>query len=370
MLSDKSDLTRLGWNSYFEKFFQSSQVPGSVPGRVMSVDRGIYEVSTGSCSLTAEISGRFRSQANNNPRFPAVGDWVVLVPISGEARGIIHAVLPDRSRFSRQSAGGRERLTGGRTMEQIVAANIDTVFIVGALDQGRSSNARRIERYLTLAWSSGATPVVVLNKADLCEDVSGFVESLSDVSKGVDVYALSAKTKSGLEGLRKYVTEGKTVAFLGSSGVGKSALINALLGSERQEVGEIRDRDRTGRHTTSRRELILMPAGGVLIDTPGMREIQMWATENDLEDSFAEISDLAEGCRFRDCRHQDEPGCAVKAAIQSGELARARYENFLRLRREISYHESREEGSVRISERLRWKKISKAQKTMRRKGEI
>jgi ribosome biogenesis GTPase / thiamine phosphate phosphatase len=359
-------LAELGWDVYFQQHFDSQNIPGAVPARVFSEQRGMYQVLTGQGPLQAEISGKFRNQAEVSARFPAVGDWVAAVPLPGEPKAVIQALLPERSRFSRQAAGGRERLSGGKTQEQIVAANVDTVFIVGAMDGGRSSNMRRIERYLTLAWNSGATPVVLLNKADLCPDVADFLHSLETVTTGVAVHAVSAVAGTGLKALSPYLSHGKTVAFLGSSGVGKSALINALLGFERQEVGDVRDRDRTGRHTTTTRELILLPGGGAVIDTPGMREIQMWAGEDDLDNTFEDIAALARECRFKDCRHNAEPGCAVKEAITRGKLDIKRFEYYQKLQKEIHYHEAREAGSVRLEEKLRWKKISKIQKSLKK----
>jgi ribosome biogenesis GTPase len=359
-------LAALGWDDVYQQQFDAQNVPGSLPARVVSEQRALYQVLTENGQLQAEISGKFRNQVEVSARFPAVGDWVVVVPVTGEPKGAIHALLPERSRFSRQSAGGRERLSGGKTQEQILAANIDTVFIVGAMDGGRSSNMRRIERYLTLAWNSGAVPVVLLNKTDLCPDVPGFLRSLEAVTAGVDVHAVSAKEKTGLEALNQYLLRGKTVAFLGSSGVGKSALINALLGYERQDVGDVRERDRTGRHTTTSRELILLPGGGAVIDTPGMREIQMWAGEDDLENTFDDITTLAGSCRFKDCRHNSEPGCAVKEAIERGELDSKRFEYFKKLQKEIHYHQARQAGSLRIEEKLRWRKIAKAQKSLKK----
>jgi ribosome biogenesis GTPase len=359
-------LADLGWDNVYQQQFEAQNVPGSLPGRAVSEQRALYQVLTENGLLQAEISGKFRNETEVSARFPAVGDWVVIVPVPGESKGIIHAILPERSRFSRQSAGGRERLSGGKTQEQVLATNIDTVFIVGAMDGGRSSNMRRIERYLTLAWNSGATPVVLLNKTDLCPDVPGFLRSLEAVTAGVDVHAVSAKEKTGLEALNQYLSSGKTVAFLGSSGVGKSALINALLGYEKQEVNEVRERDRTGRHTTTSRELILLPRGGAVIDTPGMREIQMWAGEDELENTFEDITELARECRFKDCQHNSEPGCAVKDAIERGELDIKRFEYYRKLQKEIHYHEARQAGNLRLEEKLRWKKIAQFQKSLKK----
>jgi ribosome biogenesis GTPase len=272
-----------------------------------------------------------------------------------EPKAIIHAVLPRKSKFSRKVAGER-------TEEQIVAANVDTVFIVNGLDGGRSLNMRRIERYLTLAWDSGATPVIVLNKADLCSDIDPVIQEVETIAIGTPIHAVSARERTGLDSLNTYLSEGRTVAFLGSSGVGKSALINALLGVEKQKTGEVREDDRMGRHTTTGRELILIPGGGIVIDTPGMREIQMWAGEDNLQKSFSDIELLAGECRFSDCSHNAESGCAVKAAIERGDLDPARLDSYHKLQGELRYLAFREQHSERLYEKQRWKKIAKWQK--------
>ena len=299
---------------------------------------------------------RYHSGAEN--QYPAVGDWVVIRPLVKEHKGTIHAILPRKSKFSRKVAGER-------TKEQVVSTNVDTVFIVSSLDGGRNFNLRRIERYLTLAWSSGATPVIVLNKVDLCPDVDVFIRTVEAIAPGVSIHAVSAKEQIGLDELRKYLAIGNTVAFLGSSGVGKSALINALLGVEKQEIGEVRDSDRMGRHTTTRRELIFLPDGGMVIDTPGMREIQMWAGDDDLVGTFYDIETLAKRCRFSDCSHNTESGCAVRTAIDHGDLDPARLESYRKLQNELSYLASREEHSTRLHEKAKWKKISQWSKELR-----
>jgi ribosome biogenesis GTPase len=282
---------------------------------------------------------------------------VVIKPLINEQKGIIQAVLPRKSKFSRKVAGEL-------TEEQIVSANVDTVFIVSGLDGGRNFNLRRIERYLTVAWSSGATPVIVLNKVDLCPDVNIYVRSVEDIAQGISIHTLSAKERIGLETLSNYLTEGHTVAFLGSSGVGKSALINALLGIERQKIGDVRQGDRMGIHTTTKRELIFLPTGGMVIDTPGMREIQMWAGEENLQGSFNDIEMLAEKCRFSDCSHSVESGCAVREAIDHGNLDPARLESYRKLQDELNYLAFRKERSTRLYEKLKWKKIAKWSKEL------
>jgi ribosome biogenesis GTPase len=356
-----TSLEDLGWNSFFQKHYQTLKIPGSVPARVISESKGSFQVYCQHGELSAKISGKMRYRAGEEYQYPAVGDWVVVKPLINEQKGIIHAVLSRRSKFSRKVAGER-------TEEQIVSANVDTVFIVSGLDGGRNFNLRRIERYLTLAWNSGATPVIVLNKVDLCKDINIYVRSVESVAPGISIHPVSAKQNIGLASLMNYLTKGSTAAFLGSSGVGKSALINALLGVEKQVTGEVREDDRMGRHTTTRRELILLPGGGIVIDTPGMREIQMWAGEEDLEGAFHDIETLAKQCHFSDCSHNAESGCAVRAAIDRGELDPARLDSYQKLQNELKYLASREEHSTRLYEKLKWKKIAKWTKELKNRS--
>jgi ribosome biogenesis GTPase / thiamine phosphate phosphatase len=355
------NLDDLGWSPFFQQHFQALKAPDSVPGRIISESRDSFQVYCQCGELTARISGKMRYPESENKLYPAVGDWVVIMPLINERKGIIQAVLPRKSKFSRKVAGDR-------TEEQIVSANIDTVFIVNGLDGGRNLNLRRIERYLTLAWNSGAAPVIVLNKVDLCHDAAAFIRSVEDIAPGVSIHAVSAREHIGLDVLGNYLTKGKTTAFLGSSGVGKSALINSLLGENKVETGDVREGDRMGRHTTTKRELILLPAGGIVIDTPGMREIQMWAGDEDLQGAFSEIEELAQECRFSDCSHNLEADCAVKAAIERGDLAPARLENYRKLQKELKYLASREEGSIRLYEKLKYKQISKWVKEIKKRS--
>lgn len=354
-----NNLEDLGWGPFFQKHFQTSKILNSVPARVISESKGSFQMYSQYGELTAKISGKMRYRAGAENQYPAVGDWVIIQPLINEQKGIIHALLPRKSKFSRKVAGER-------TDEQIVSANIDTIFIVSGLDGGRNFNLRRIERYLTLAWGSGATPVIVLNKLDLCKDIDVYIQSVESIAPGISIHSVSAKQRIGLAALRNYLTKGNTAAFLGSSGVGKSALINALLGVEKQETGEVREDDRMGRHTTTKRELILLPGGGIVIDTPGMREIQMWAGEEDLQGAFRDIEMLAKQCRFSDCSHSTEPGCAVRAAIDQGELDPTRLDSYQKLQNELKYLASREEHSTRLYEKLKWKKIAKWSKELKK----
>lgn len=353
-----ANLENFGWNLFFQQHFQNINIPGAVPARVISESKGAFQVYSQHGELSAVISGKMRHSVKAEEVYPAAGDWVAVKPLLAERKCIIQAVLPRKSKFSRKAAGER-------TQEQIVSANVDTIFIVSALDGSRSFNLRRLERYLTLAWSSGATPVILLNKVDLCPDIDTYIRATEEIAPGVSVHPVSARERVGLDALKYYLVKGNTAAFLGSSGVGKSALINALLGVEKQETGEVRQGDGLGRHTTTRRELILLPGGGIVIDTPGMREIQMWAGEEDLQGAFHDIETLAEGCRFGDCSHDRESGCAVRAAIERGELSPARLESYLKIQKELIYLASREEGSTRLYEKAKFKKIAQWSKELK-----
>jgi ribosome biogenesis GTPase len=280
-----------------------------------------------------------------------VGDWVAIETRAGERKATIQAVLPRQTKFSRTAAGDV-------TEEQFLATNIDDVFIVAALTVDR--NARRIERYLTLAWESGAQPSILLTKADLCPDVAAAVAEACGIAGGVPVFALSSLTGAGFESFRAGLAAGRTAVLLGPSGVGKSTLINYLAGAEHQEVQPVREEDQRGRHTTTRRELIRLPEGGLIIDTPGLRELQLWESHEGLGAAFADIEGLAAGCRFADCQHENEPACAVLAALASGQLDAARLESHRKLRREQAYFDRRHDAHAQATERRRWKSISKS----------
>jgi ribosome biogenesis GTPase len=359
-------LEELGWDDFFADEFRKTGIPDAVPARIITQQKSLCTVRNESGEMTATIAGRLRFKADNSVAYPVVGDWAAVTPRPDEGKGIIRAILPRRSSFSRQVAGVRQRLGGGQTQEQVVAANIDTVFLVSGLDGGRNLNLRRMERYLTLAWNSGARPVIVLNKIDLCPDIVAAISEAVEIAPGVPVHAVSATERTGLEELDIYITKGSTVALLGQSGVGKSAIINALLGVERLKVGDIRASDHKGRHTTTHRELILLPGGGAVIDTPGMREIQVRGDEGGLRDAFEDIESLAGLCRFSDCRHENEPGCAVREAIERGTLDPARFRSYRKLQRELRHVAMRESNGIRLEEKLRWKRISQMAKRIRK----
>jgi ribosome biogenesis GTPase len=330
-----------GWRPIFATAFDTALTASGRqlrPARVLTEFRGGYNVHTGTAEVTASVAGRLRHHAEDAAAFPAVGDWVAVeIPHYGEAK--IHAVLPRVSTFSRRGAGKQPT-------EQVLAANVDTVLLVSGLDH--DFNPRRMERYLALAWASGAAPVIVLNKADLCEDVPAHLDAVREIAPDVPIHVVSGVTRRGIEELRVYAASGMTVAFLGSSGVGKSTLVNALLGTERQATGAVREDDARGRHTTIARQLLRLPGGGLLIDTPGMRELQLWDAADGLDDVFADIRSLAEQCRFADCAHRDEPGCAVQLALADGALDRTRFVSQQKLEREMAALErKRSEGASR-----------------------
>ena len=290
--------------------------------------------------------------ARDRADLPAVGDWVSIEPIDGK-QAVIREIEPRRSAFVRKVAGFESDA-------QIVAANVDVVFVVEPLDPG--PNVRRIERYLTVAWESGAMPVVVLTKSDIGEDVADSLASVESSAPGVDVHAVSAVTGDGLDGLRAYLENGSTAATLGPSGAGKSSLINALAMAEVMATNEIRW-DGKGRHTTTHRELVDIPSGGSIIDTPGMRELQLWEGDDGIDRSFSDIAAFAEQCKFRDCAHESEPGCAVKAALDSGELSAERYANYCKQLRELAAIARKKDKKLANDEAKRWKQITKEMRT-------
>jgi ribosome biogenesis GTPase len=346
-------LESLGWSTFFANDFAQYGALGYSAGRVALEHKNRYQIYSESGELWGEIAGRMRHEASGRGALPAVGDWIAMNVRPDERQATIHAVLPRRSKFSR-------KVPGALLEEQIVAANIDTLFLVTGLDG--NFNPRRIERYLTLAWESGARPVVVLNKADLCDDVEGCVAETESIAFGTPVIAVSAAESDGVERLRDFLAPGKTVALLGSSGVGKSTITNALAGSAVMEAGVVSESVGKGRHTTTHRELILLPSGGLLIDTPGMRELQLWEGGEGLQETFEDVEELASQCRFNDCRHDGEPGCAIEEAIRGGTLDERRFANYRKMQRELAYFNRRHDKNLLAAEKKKWKQIHVAMK--------
>ena len=317
--------------------------------RVAREDRDRYTVLSRSGALSAVLTGRFRHDALARADLPAVGDWVMARAEAG-GPATISALLPRASTFMRKVAGDT-------TQEQVVAANVEAVFLVCGLDG--DFNPRRVERALTAAWESGAQPVVVLNKADLASDVAARVAETEAVAPGAPVVALSALEGNGLDALSPWLVPGHTIALIGSSGAGKSTLTNALLGEARQATGAVREEDSRGRHTTTHRELVPLPSGALLLDTPGMRELQLWGDDSGLEGAFPEVTELVARCRFSDCTHASEPGCAVLEALASGVLDAARFAAWLKLQRELRYLAGRQDARIRAEDTAKWKAIHK-----------
>ena len=327
-VEERHDLETYGWDGFFAEAFEPYAAEGFEVGRVFLQHNRALMLYTAGGDLQAETTGRLRFHARGAEDLPAVGDWVAFRRVAGEGKAKIHEILPRRSKFSRRAAGSE-------TAEQIVAANVDTVFLVTGLDN--DFNPRRVERYLIMAWESGAEPVVVLNKADLVEEAEEMRREIERVAPGVNVVALSAKRGVGVEQLMPYVGRGRTVALMGSSGVGKSTITNRLLGGEVQRTAEVRLSDARGRHTTTHRELFVLPGGGLVLDTPGMRELQLLVSERGFRETFDDIEVIASECRFGDCRHEGEPGCAVRAALESGELDAERYANYRKMEGEMRH---------------------------------
>jgi ribosome biogenesis GTPase len=330
------NLEDIGWDASYAEAFEPYAGDNLIPARVSARHHGPCELFTERGPMGGLPAGKL-----SEDELPAVGDWVAVRPVDGERKAVIEAVLPRRTSFTRKEAFKR-------TVEQVVAANVDTVFVVTAF--GFDLKPRRLERYLTAAWDSGSSPVIVVNKLDASVDPEGELLEIEPVVMGVSVHAVSAVTGDGLDELDPYLQPGKTIALLGSSGVGKSTLVNRFAGREMLATAETSAGGR-GRHTTSHRELVPLPSGAVLLDTPGMRELQLWAGEETLDTTFSEISELAAECRFSDCAHEREPGCAIRRALSDGRLAQERWDSYCKLQREMRALAIRKDARLRSEAR-------------------
>lgn len=341
---------QFGWNDFFEAVWNSTEREGRKPARILSQNRGIWHIGGDFGEAKAGPAGKLRLAAEFGADWPAVGDWVGAE--ANETRGFrICEVLPRRTKITRKAAGKQ-------IVEQVLAANVDTVFLVMALDG--DFNARRMERYLAQVWESGARPAILLNKADLCTDTVSKVAEVERCSPGVAVLTISATQGQGIKDLVAYLPAGETAVLLGSSGVGKSSVVNCLLGQEEQKVGAVRPYDSRGRHTTTRRQLLFLKAGAMIIDTPGLRELQLWEAQEGVRHAFDELKELSAGCRFRDCSHQGEPGCAVTAALADGTLDIMRFESYQKLRREQEFMERKVDREARHKAKQQIKTVNRS----------
>ena len=339
-----------GWDERWAAAFAAAPGKALRPARIVEERRGLFFVVAEDGEFAARVTGAMRHKAGGRGDLPAIGDWAAVEAVPGERAVLIRALLPRRTKLSRQAAGEG-------VVEQVIAANLDTVFITTALN--RDFNPRRLERFLAVCRESGAEPVLLLNKLDACPDPVPFLAEAEAIAGDAAVAALSAKTGAGLGALSRWVRPGRTVGFVGASGVGKSTLVNRLLGEDVLAVRETRGKDERGRHTTTHRELFRLPGGGILLDTPGMREMKLWDAERGVAESFDEIEALGPSCRFSDCRHDTEPGCAVKAAVDAGSVAAARLAAWRKLRSELDAKAARVSPADKAAEKRRQREMNK-----------
>lgn len=349
---DYNALSKIGWDNSLNNYVNSLE-DDKIIGRIVAVYKNLYKIHTQIGEVLGTLSGKVSHSIEDNSHYPAVGDWVIISKVcSTEERAIIYDILPRKSKFSRKQCGNSSD-------EQIIAANVDICFICMSLNL--NFNLRRLERYITMAWESGASPVILLTKADICSDIDEMLSNVEAISFGIPIHILSVVSGSGLEALNKYLIPGNTAVFIGSSGVGKSSLINVLMGNDLQSTNDIGTDDK-GRHTTTNRELLILPEGGIVIDTPGMREFHILDSEEGLDSTFKDIENLAANCKFSNCSHKSEPGCAVKMAIETGSLSIGRFNNYIKLKKELEFIAKKRAMEIEQINKRHTKKTSKKYK--------
>lgn len=351
------NLEKWGLTTYFKEKTKAIIEQGLYIGRIVKESRHLYEIETEQGRISGKVSGHFVYTAINRSDYPTIGDWVAIKIDHDTA--VIEKLIDRASAFSRKRAGNE-------TEEQVIAANIDYIFLVFALEGGRNYSEGAIERFLTRAWDSGASPIIILNKSDLCDNTAEFIYKTELIAAGTPIHLTSAIDKSGIETLKQYLKPGKTIGFTGFSGVGKSALINALCGVEIMRTGSIREDDKKGKHTTTHKELILLDDGSILIDSPGLKELQLWGDESSLDNTFEDITDLANACRFTNCTHNGEPGCIIQISLDNGDLDKDRYERYLKMKKELHYLERKTSVKAQLDEKKKWKDISKFAKSLKK----
>lgn len=351
------NLEKWGLTSYFKEKTKYLVEQGFYIGRIVKESRHLYEIETEKGRFSGKVSGHFVYTAANRVDYPTIGDWVAIKIDQDTA--VIEKLIERKSAFSRKRAGNE-------TEEQVIAANIDYIFLVFALEGGRNYSEGAVERFLTRAWDSGATPIIILNKSDLCENTTEFIYKTELIAAGAPIHLTSAIDGNGIQDLKQYLKPGKTIGFTGFSGVGKSALINVLCGVNLMRTGTIREDDKKGKHTTTHKELVLLNNGAILIDSPGLKELQLWGDESSLDSTFQDISDLAKLCKFTNCSHNGEPGCIIQESLDNGDLDRSRYNRYLEMKKELHFLERKTSIKVRLEEKKKWKEISKLARTFKK----
>lgn len=344
------NLDKWGLIPYFKEKAKHLVEQGLYLGRIVKESRHIYEIETEHGRLSGKVSGHFLYTTVNRSDYPTIGDWVAIKIDNDTA--VIEKLIDRKSAFSRKRAGNEAE-------EQIIAANIDYIFLVFALEGGRNYSEGAIERFLTRAWDSGATPIIILNKSDLCENTADFIYKTELIAAGTPIHLTNAIDGDGIDELKTYLKPGKTIGFTGFSGVGKSSLINALCGVNIMRIGSIREDDKKGKHTTTHKELILLEDGSILIDSPGLKELQLWGDESSLDNTFEDIFDLANLCRFKNCSHNGEPGCMIQTSLDNGDLDIGRYNRYLNMKKELQYLERKTSIKAQLEAKKKYKDISK-----------